>query len=219
MPNRYHGQAIVSLVFDDNDRCQITTTDPILRAHDLRGTFYNLISRIDQPGFLTLDDLRTLASNGHELGSHAFDHKRLTEMTWQEVEHQVAESKQWWAEHGLPVTTFAYPIASHCPVAESYVARAYRAGRTVDDRLNPWPFDPTRLSGFRVENTHPVSLVKGYVDWAIETKSWLILLFHQIYETAPTRFDYPIARFEEVLRYLADRSLPGPTIGEVVSGG
>ena len=71
MSNPFHGRAIVSLTFDDNDKCQITTTDPILRDHGVRGTFYNLVSRVDQDGYLSLEDVRALVRNGHRAGSHA----------------------------------------------------------------------------------------------------------------------------------------------------
>jgi peptidoglycan/xylan/chitin deacetylase (PgdA/CDA1 family) len=61
---------------------------------------------------MTSAELRELASNGIEIGSHTITHPRLYELPWPEVEREVRDSKKMIEDSiGMGVESFCYPFA------------------------------------------------------------------------------------------------------------
>ncbi len=60
---------------------------------------------------MTWNDITTLYKQGYQIGAHTMDHLRnMTNMPDGELEYEIGRSKQCILNHGLPVTTFAYPF-------------------------------------------------------------------------------------------------------------
>src|SRR6202012_995190 len=88
------GRDDVVLSFDDGNTSDIDFALPALQQRGLTATFFIVPSWLGDPGFMTKADVRTLAASGMTIGNHGLQHHRWTELTRQELEHEVNAGKQ-----------------------------------------------------------------------------------------------------------------------------
>jgi peptidoglycan/xylan/chitin deacetylase (PgdA/CDA1 family) len=114
--------------FDDGYKSQFTNAKPILDKYDFKATFFivcnfvgksakqmNSSSIVNFAGKgveqMTWNDITTLYKQGYQIGAHTMDHLRnMTNMPSSELNYEIGQSKQCILDHGIPVTTFAYPF-------------------------------------------------------------------------------------------------------------
>lgn len=134
----------VVLTFDDGFRDFYTQAYPILDRAGYSATVFLSSAYIDKP-FLTGRDclrakeVRTLCDRGIEFGSHSVSHRRLVELSPEELADEVAASKQVIQDiTGDDVTLFSYPY--RFPEENTHFTRTlgqlldesgYRAGVTT----------------------------------------------------------------------------------------
>src|SRR5262249_23488332 len=70
-----------------------TVAAPVLERHGLRGEFFVVTRWIGQPGFMSAAQLRDLAACGHGIHSHSRTHRRLPDLTRQEIDDELRGSK------------------------------------------------------------------------------------------------------------------------------
>jgi peptidoglycan/xylan/chitin deacetylase (PgdA/CDA1 family) len=103
----------VVLTFDDGREDALRVVLPALRERHLRGTFFVVTGSVGQPGYLTWDGVRALAAAGMEIGSHTVTHARLADVSPEQVESELRESRrQLEARLGVPIEALAYPYNS-----------------------------------------------------------------------------------------------------------
>ena len=93
------------------------------------------------PQRLTADDVRSLASEGHEIGFHTVDHPHLTELSDEELDAALTEGREQLEDHARsPITTIGYPFGCW----DDRVARAAaRAGFRYGFTTEPSPVRPS----------------------------------------------------------------------------
>ena len=114
--------------FDDGYKSQFTNAKPILDKFGFKATFFivcnfvgksasqmNSSSIVNFAGRgveqMTWNDIATLYQEGHQIGAHTMNHLRnITSMPISELNYEVGNSKKCIVDHGIPVTTFAYPF-------------------------------------------------------------------------------------------------------------
>jgi peptidoglycan/xylan/chitin deacetylase (PgdA/CDA1 family) len=114
--------------FDDGYKSQFTNAKPILDKYGFKASFFivcnfvgktakemNSSSIVNFAGSgvqqLTWIDIVTLYKQGHQIGAHTMDHLRnMTSMPNSELNYEIGRSKQCLVDHGIPITTFAYPF-------------------------------------------------------------------------------------------------------------
>jgi peptidoglycan/xylan/chitin deacetylase (PgdA/CDA1 family) len=136
-PARAAPQTVVSLTFDDGTSDQ-TQAASILASHKMKGTFYIITGNVGAPGFLTRDNLTSLAAAGNEIAGHTVTHPDLTTLPADEVARQVCNSRASLASWGFQVKSFAYPYAAFNGATESAVSNCgYNSARAVGDTWSP----------------------------------------------------------------------------------
>ena len=84
----------LALTFDDGPSAWTGATLDLLRDHEARATFFVIGARVrERP-----DDVRRIAAEGHELGSHTLTHPRLTEIPDDEVRSEILGGAEALAE-------------------------------------------------------------------------------------------------------------------------
>jgi peptidoglycan/xylan/chitin deacetylase (PgdA/CDA1 family) len=133
------GRTVVSITFDDG-RDSNALGAKILSEHHLYGTFFLNSGNIGKPGYLTLPQVDTLATNGQEVAGHTVNHPYLVDLSLTEVRNQICQDRNTWLSWGFPVRSFAYPFSSASPEVEQVVrecgynsARSLGETRTVHD--------------------------------------------------------------------------------------
>ncbi len=80
------------LTFDDATDDHARTVAPMLESFGLRGVFFVPTAAIGRPGRLSNDQVASLASKGHIVGSHSHRHERLDRTGEDDVRRELRES-------------------------------------------------------------------------------------------------------------------------------
>jgi peptidoglycan/xylan/chitin deacetylase (PgdA/CDA1 family) len=125
------------ITFDDGYFCNYSRAFPILRQHGFCATVFlacNLL-RADaakptegRDSFMAWPEILEMQRAGWEFHSHGLDHKRMTELTRDELIAEIGISRQrLTARLGRPVEFFCYPFGQFNPVVQETVrACGYR---------------------------------------------------------------------------------------------
>lgn len=139
----------VLITFDDGRDTQFKNAYPSLVRHGLTATFYIFTNAIDQPRYLTWDQLKELRDAGMTVGSHTIIHPYLTSIDDDELHRQLMVSKAT-LEEGLqgPVKAFAYPFGLYDGrVIEAVRAAGYSTARGLDHGIRVGKDDLLALPG------------------------------------------------------------------------
>ncbi len=104
-----------------------------------------LQDRSDQ--MMSREQLRNLASQGHEIASHTMTHPLLPQLPDDTLRSELTASKETIEQvTGAGVTSFAYPNGDHDNrVVDAARAAGYHQAVTMQSGLNPRGADPLRL--------------------------------------------------------------------------
>ncbi len=108
----------VMLTFDDTDLEQYTVALPEMKKYGFKGVFFIMTVSLNRPNYMTREQVKTLADEGHEIGSHTWDHRNVKKYTAEDWVTQIEKpTKQLTAITGKPVRYFAYPFGLWNPEA------------------------------------------------------------------------------------------------------
>lgn len=202
-------EAMVSLDFDDGWLSVYQNALPILNAAGLKSTQYIIADYLaGDDWYMSQAQILEMQSQGHEIASHTRSHPHLPELTSEQKQEEIAGSLQILQAAGLsPIRVLAYPYGEFtADVIQKTVAAGYQGGRTAlasDGGYNDPTTDPYRLKTQSVELNTSLDEIKGWIDTARQSKTWLILVFHQV-DNNGGLYSIPPARLQEVVNYLKD---------------
>jgi peptidoglycan/xylan/chitin deacetylase (PgdA/CDA1 family) len=222
--------AVVSVTFDDGIDNQASAV-PLLDSHGMKGTFYVNAGRVGEPGYLTWDELVSMAAGGHEVGGHTLDHVDLTTVSTSEARYQVGENRAHLLKRGFADEDFAFPYGAgwHDPTLKSIVQECgYSSARgawglvgedcttcTAYSETIP-PEDAWAIrTADNPKSSTALSTIQGYVTNA-ETHGggWVILVLHGICDGGD-QFSISQATFQGLLDWLEPRAATGTTVKTV----
>jgi peptidoglycan/xylan/chitin deacetylase (PgdA/CDA1 family) len=119
--NKVLDRDAILVSIDDGFRNTYSVAYPILKKYGIPAVLFvsaGLIGK-DEPcgryinSYLTKEELNALAEGGITIGSHAFSHRSLGTMCYEEAAQEIRQSKEMLEGiTGSPVTTFAYPYGT-----------------------------------------------------------------------------------------------------------
>ena len=126
----------ILITFDDGSRTCLAAR-PILERNGFTATVFIVAGQLggrstwdrnpnhpDDP-LLSLDEIRTLLAAGWEPGAHSLTHARLTSLSAEAAQAEIAGSKRALeAALARPVASFAYPYGSYAPEHAAQVRTA-----------------------------------------------------------------------------------------------
>ncbi|WP_433937823.1 polysaccharide deacetylase family protein [Sorangium cellulosum] len=210
----------MSLEFDDTLANQFSARS-ILAEHRMHATFFVNSGRLDRPGYLTVAQLRALASDGHEIGGHTIDHARLPGLPGGELRHQICDDRRALLALGFDVSDFAYPDGDHDRAsAEQVRACGYESARKVGgigfapcifctgaETIPPRDPMATRTPS-SLRRVHRLPRIQALVRSAQQVDGWIQLTFHHICDACD---DYSMSEedFSTLLGWLAEERESG----------
>lgn len=114
----------VMITYDDTDEEQFRIAKPEMDRYGFKGVYFIMTISIGRPRYMTKEQIKQLADEGHVIASHTWDHHRVDRYkTSNEIEErgkkkvvndwdqQLANTKKKLEEiTGKPVEYFAYPF-------------------------------------------------------------------------------------------------------------
>lgn len=84
----------IAIVFDDGWESNYTLAYPVLKKCGFTASFFVIVGKVGSKGMMTWDHIKEMADNGMEIGSHTLTHPVPTELSDEELEFELKESKR-----------------------------------------------------------------------------------------------------------------------------
>jgi peptidoglycan/xylan/chitin deacetylase (PgdA/CDA1 family) len=104
----------VELTFDDANESDVTIGLPALCARGLRGKFFLVAGRIDQPGFLSRAQVEALVESGMTVGNHGMRHRPWAGLSRSDLQEELLEARETLQQMtGTKISEAACPFGSY----------------------------------------------------------------------------------------------------------
>ncbi len=87
------------ITFDDGDITNYLNAYPILKELDLKAYFFIIGTWVGTPGYMSWKEIEELKNNSMTIGSHGMTHRILTELSDEELNYELRESKKVLESH------------------------------------------------------------------------------------------------------------------------
>lgn len=132
-----HPTGRAAITFDDGLADVYTIAYPFLKSLNIPFTVFVLSDKLDQPGYLTTEQLLEIAADPLvTIGSHGTDHTRLSQADKDKQRHELLASKEKLEQLlGKPCRFFAYPFGAYNETTLSLMKNAgYQLAYAVKGR-------------------------------------------------------------------------------------
>jgi peptidoglycan/xylan/chitin deacetylase (PgdA/CDA1 family) len=142
----------VVLTFDDGYRDAYTEAWPVIKKLGFGATVFMITDLIDNPRYLSADQLKELNAAGVEIGSHSASHPELPQLSAAKLKHEVFDSRDTLVRLlGGPIASFCYPSGHNsAAVRQAVQAAGYASAVTVDPGLFKGKEDRFQIPRVRV---------------------------------------------------------------------
>ena len=202
---------IISFSFDDFPQSAARAAGTILEEKGFRGTYYASLGLVDSAlpagrGF-SIQDLRRVVAEGHELGCHTFHHCHSWETEPNKFEASILQNKKALGEllSAAEFETLSYPIACPRPGNKERAAKYFPCCRGGGETYNLGVSDANDLNASFLEKSRgDLTPVRDLIQQSIEANGWLIFATHDVAEQ-PSEFGCTPEFFTQVVK-LAESS-------------
>lgn len=103
----------VLITFDDGYRDNYTVMYPLLLKHELKANIFLVPAFLQQDTYLQVSDLLAMDPNTIEYGLHSYDHKNYKQLSRQEIEKDIMQSREMLTRMKVPFQQcLAFPYGS-----------------------------------------------------------------------------------------------------------
>lgn len=171
------------LTLDDGHRSSLEMADLMSEA-GVRGTFFLTMNYCrERADFLKPDEIRQLASQGFDFGTHGASHQALPHMPVDRMRAELADSKRWLEDVlGGPVTSMSLPAGEgSAEVLREAWELGYRLVGNSVERLNEAGPLPRQINRFVVLAGHDAATVRriaaGWPSYVWRRQARQVLLY------------------------------------------
>jgi peptidoglycan/xylan/chitin deacetylase (PgdA/CDA1 family) len=205
------------LVFVDDDGLLATwnKTREIFNRKGKKFVAAITTGKVGQSGYMTLDQVKLLQSEGHEISSHHVTHVQMTDALLPEI----GESKQWFRDNKITCETLTWVGGAYSDKSITEAKKYYKAALSVEYGQNKTPVRQFIMKRYAVGSMFNGSTIDGIVadgsqtqynamvDLAKNNNSLVIAMMHnwqaQFDSTQQTRLeamiDYADAQGVEIM--------------------
>ena len=192
----------VSICFDDFPKSSVTCAAGMLEARGWRGTWYvaGAFEGATEPNLGQMydrSDLQRLIENGHDIGTHTFNHLDTSTLSRDEIASQWAQNSEYLKSRGVnAVSSFAYPFGEINLRTKQHHAKYGSALRGTKPGLNRGKTDFNLLKACGIqENLGGIKRALQELDKLTREDGWLIVFTHDVrahhspWGTTPQQFE------------------------------
>lgn len=152
----------ILLCFDDYDEYNWSEYFDLLEKYDAHVTYFVII---EEPTDFCFEAIK----RGHEIGYHSLAHTTVADMDgWDELYKYTIAPIETFREHGIELTTFAYPEGRGYPGSDEELLKYYKVIRGANelifygkDKLRHGFVDAVSIDNIHFENDE---VYKAYID-------------------------------------------------------
>jgi peptidoglycan/xylan/chitin deacetylase (PgdA/CDA1 family) len=147
--------AVPKITFDDGHRSNYENSFPILERFRAKATFFVLAGQLgSNENYISWEQAREMAAAGHQIASHGWSHRTLTQCNPSDLVREVSDSKREIEDRlGIDVDSLSVPGGRwNFRVADACACAGYK----YLFHSNPWA--PTGIrSGLHLQGRHMVT--------------------------------------------------------------
>jgi peptidoglycan/xylan/chitin deacetylase (PgdA/CDA1 family) len=184
---------MVSFTFDDVPASACELGARILQQRGARGTFYVAGSGTAgpcAPARATIDQLRTVWANGHEIGCHTFSHPSIRQLSLEQLGWELDRNRSALntISDDIVVQNFAYPYGDLSIRTKRYLESRFDSCRSSHAAINIGTADLGALDAWPLQNASiDHTKVVELIDATAHTRGWLIFYTHDVAES-PSKY-------------------------------
>ncbi len=176
-------RALLTLTFDDGWQENYETALPIMGQYEVKSTQAFATKYINQNNNEDINKIKLFIENGHEIESHSVNHYNMTELTDEEILYELQESQSFLRQlfPDQSVNNFFSPFGVYNDKILNMVHELYDSHRSTDVGFNSKDnFDVYNVRVQNVLSTTTANQIKIWVDEAMKTSTWLVLVYHRV---------------------------------------
>jgi peptidoglycan/xylan/chitin deacetylase (PgdA/CDA1 family) len=186
---------MVTFTFDDVPASACETGASILERYGARGTFYVAGSGCGTAGpggplRASIDQLKAIWANGHEIGCHTYSHPTVRRISLDELGLELDRNQSVLKKisSDLVVRNFAYPYGDLSVRAKRYLETRFDSCRSGHAGINNELVDLGALDAWPLENANlDRARIAELTAATVQTRGWLIFYSHDVAEQ-PSRY-------------------------------
>ena len=216
-------RALVSLTFDDGWRSIYTNGLPLLNKYGFVSTQYlNSQPIVDgYPDYMTYQMVKDYFNQGSELAWHTQTHADLTTLTQAQTDTELTIPSAFLQGIGQSAATFknfATPYGAYNTAAVTEIKKFYGTHRSVEEGYNSKDsFNPYNIKVQNMLVTTTAADVQAWVNQAITTKTWLVLVYHEIGTSADSQYSATTANFDAQLNVIKQSGVTVETVAQALN--
>lgn len=208
-------KAMVSFIDDDGRTEAYTILRPIFNTQGEKFCPAIVSDWMGDATFMSVAQIQTLATEGHEIMSHGHTHTQLATMTAAQWDQELGGSKAILEDTlGLEVNSFVYPGGSLNDGVVDVISSHYDSAWTqafANNKIGTNPLDQYRGKRRDLDND-TLATAKSHVDAAVASGGWVVFTIHSWYAqwaTAGKQQD-----LNDLIDYIQSLSVPIVTIAQ-----
>jgi peptidoglycan/xylan/chitin deacetylase (PgdA/CDA1 family) len=186
---------MVTFTFDDVPVSACEFGAHILESYGARGTFYVAgrgcgSTSTDGPACASIDQLRPIWANGHEIGCHTYSHPAVRHMALDELKSELDQNQAMLAgiNSNIVLRNFAYPYGDLSVRTKRYLECRFDSCRSSHAGINTGLADLGALDAWPLQNAAlDRDKIVRLVAETVQRGGWLIFYSHDVAEH-PSRF-------------------------------
>jgi peptidoglycan/xylan/chitin deacetylase (PgdA/CDA1 family) len=181
---------LVSFTFDDAAATACTAGAALLEQCHTRGTFYVSGEKCGKPSptgrLATIEQLKALHANGHEIACHTFSHTPVVGISRQALASDLERNRLFLQGivGQIPVGNFAYPYGDISFATKRYLGGRYDSCRATTPGVNA---DVADLGVLKSNALEQASIsrqgVSHLITETVRRNGWLLFASHDVNDT------------------------------------
>jgi peptidoglycan/xylan/chitin deacetylase (PgdA/CDA1 family) len=181
---------MVTFTFDDVPVSACELGAGILESFGVRGTFYVAgrgcgTASPDGPECASIDQLRPIWANGHEIGCHTYSHPAVRHMAIDELKSELDRNQATLAEinGNIVLRNFAYPYGDLSLRTKRYLESRFDSCRSSHAGINTGLADLGALNAWPLQNAAlDRDKIIRLIAETVHRRGWLIFYSHAVAE-------------------------------------
>lgn len=207
----------VLLHFDDSYIGIYKNAFPQMQEYGYKGTIFVPTNLVDQPGHTQLEHLVEMKAAGWEIGSHTRTHPDLSKVDRSVLYDEIVGSRNILIGNQfctLENAFFCSPMTVWTDKVQTLVKNHYVAARGKKLEIFGLKTQPTQHLRVILKDT-TITTIEYWINQAINSDSWLILIFHEV-AFGGNEYFFPPDQFQKTLELLKQYQVRVLTIEEAI---